>query len=151
MRDDPGQQALPDGTAREGGARHQAPGSPGAATNRLDASLAVFGAGGSTCVGQIHIDDEVSSRPVCELYYHDGGDVVVGVERTRAGGDQVATTVGNVPPGTRFSYEIRYEGGELSVRVDDGGFWVLDTYELDGPDSYFKVGNYLQGEGASDV
>lgn len=50
--------------------------SPYDATNRLYASLAVFEAGGSTCVGQIHIDESISSKPVAELYYHDNGDLI---------------------------------------------------------------------------
>lgn len=125
--------------------------SPHDATNRLNASLAVFAAGGSTCVGQIHIDDDISSKPVCELYYHDNGDLIMGVEQTADGGNQKTTTVGNVPLATPFSYEIRYESSELSVQVNDEGFQTLSTYELDGPDSYFKVGNYLQGDSASDM
>ncbi|ROV95660.1 hypothetical protein VMCG_07553 [Cytospora schulzeri] len=125
--------------------------SPHEATNRLNVSLAVFEAGGSTCVGQIHIDDDVSSKPVCELYYHDNGDLIMGVEQTTDGGNQKTTTVGNVPLATPFSYEIRYENNELSVQVNEEGFQTLSTYELDGPDSYFKVGNYLQGDSASDM
>ncbi|KAF3769491.1 family 7 polysaccharide lyase, partial [Cryphonectria parasitica EP155] len=125
--------------------------SPYDSVNRLSASLTVFDAGGSTCVGQIHIDDSISSKPVCELYYYDSGAIVMGVEQTTAGGNQVTTTVGSVPVGTAFSYEIRYENNELSVQINDDGFQVLSTYELDGPDSYFKVGNYLQGDSASDV
>ncbi|KUI56667.1 Alginate lyase [Cytospora mali] len=61
---------------------------PHDATNRLSASLAVFDAGGSTCVSQIHIDDDLSSKPVCELYYHDNGDLIImGVEQTIDGGN----------------------------------------------------------------
>lgn len=125
--------------------------SPAAPANRLRASLVVADAGGSTCIGQIHIDDAVSVRPVAELYYGGDGEIEMGVAQTRAGGDQKRTTVGHVAPGTRFSYEIRYEGGELSVQIDGGEFQKLSTYELDGPDSYFKVGNYLQGSSASEV
>lgn len=125
--------------------------SPYDAKNRLSASLAVFEAGGSTCVGQIHIDDSISSKPVCELYYHDNGDLIMGVEQTTEGGNQKTTTVGNVPLATPFSFEIRYENNKLSVQVNNEGFQTLSTYELDGPDSYFKVGNYLQGDSASDM
>lgn len=125
--------------------------SPHDATNRLNASLAVFDAGGSTCVGQIHIDDTISAKPVCELYYYDNGDLIMGVEQTTSGGNQKTTSVGNVPLATPFTYEIRYENDELSVQVNDEGFKTLSTYELDGPDSYFKVGNYLQGDSASDM
>lgn len=125
--------------------------SPQNAVNRLNATLSVVNAGGSTCIGQIHIENSVSVRPVCELYYKDNGDVVMGVEKTRSGGSQVLTTVGTVPLNTTFSYEIRYERGQLSVRIDDGGFRTLSTYELDDPESYFKVGNYLQGSKPSEI
>lgn len=125
--------------------------SPKDAVNRLAVSLTVVDAGGSVCIGQIHIDDDVSVRPVAELYYKDGGAITMGVEHTLEGGDQTSTTIGNVAVGTPFTYEIRYEGGELSVQVNDGGFKTLSTYDLDSPKSYFKVGNYLQGSSASEV
>lgn len=125
--------------------------SPSDSVNRLSATLTVLAAGGNTCVGQIHIEESVSVRPVCELYYKDNGDLIMGVEQTRAGGNQKLTTVGNVPLNTTFSYEIRYEGGKLSVQINDEGFKTLSTYELDNPSSYFKVGNYLQGSKPSEV
>lgn len=125
--------------------------SPKDAVNRLNATLSVVDAGGKTCIGQIHIKQSVSVRPVCELYYKDSGDLVIGVEQTRSGGNQVLTTVGNVALNTTFSYEIRYENGGLSVQIDGGGFQKLLTYELHDPESYFKVGNYLQGSNPSEV
>lgn len=125
--------------------------SPLDAVNRLNATLSVVAAGGNTCIGQIHIGQAVSVRPVCELYYKDNGDVLMGVEQTREGGNQILTKVGNVALNTVFSYEIRYENGELSVQIDDGDVQTLSTYELDSPKSYFKVGNYLQGSQASEV
>lgn len=81
--------------------------SPTSAVNRLSATLVVVDAGGDTCIGQIHIDNSISVRPVAELYYKDGGELQMGVEQTRSGGNQKLTTVGNVPVGTKFSYEIR--------------------------------------------
>jgi hypothetical protein len=75
----------------------------------------------------------------------------MGVERTRAGGELLFTTVGTVPVGNSFTYEIRYEGGQLSVALNDGGFIILDQYELGNPNSYFKVGNYNQGDSYSEV
>lgn len=130
---------------------HPASWSPKDAVNRLNATLSVVDAGGKTCIGQIHIKQSVSVRPVCELYYKDNGDLVMGVEQTRSGGNQVLTTIGNVALNTTFSYELRYENGDLSVQIDDGGFQKLSTYELDDPESYFKVGNYLQGSKPSEV
>lgn len=127
---------------------------PNAATNRLSATLTVVKADNSkygTVIGQIHIDDSVSSKPVCELYYSQDGDLTMGVEQTRSGGNEVMTKVGNVPLNTQFTYEIRYENNELSVSINGGDAKTLSTYQLDAPKSYFKAGNYNQGTSASEV
>lgn len=127
---------------------------PNAATNRLQVKLAVITADDSsrgTVVGQIHIDDSVSSKPVCELYYNQAGLLQMGVEQTRAGGNEKYTNIGTVAVGTTFSYEIQYEGNVLSVSLNGGKAVVLDTFQLDAPKSYFKVGNYNQGDSKSEV
>ncbi|KAF5859932.1 hypothetical protein ETB97_002191 [Aspergillus alliaceus] len=128
--------------------------SPSASKNRLSATVTVpkpdDGSHG-TVIGQIHIDDTISTKPVCELYYSTEGDLVMGVEKTRKGGKSIFTKVGNAPVGKKFSYEIRYESDELSVSIDGGSPQKLDTYELDSPKSYFKAGNYNQGDSASEV
>lgn len=128
--------------------------SPNASTNRLRATLSVPQPDDSqygTVIGQIHIDDSISSKPVCELYYSTAGDLHMGVEQTRSGGNEVFTKVGNVGIGKQFSYEIRYESGKLSVGINGGSQQGLSTYSLDAPESYFKAGNYNQGSDASDV
>lgn len=127
---------------------------PNAATNRLQVKLAVITADDSTrgtVVGQIHIDDSVSSKPVCELYYNKAGLLQMGVEQTREGGNEKYTNIGTVPMGTTFSYEIRYEGNVLSVSLNGEKAIVLDTFQLEAPKSYFKVGNYNQGDSKSEV
>ena len=103
-----------------------------------------------TVVGQIHMDSSVSTKPVCELYYAQNGDINIGVEQTRSGNDEVFTYLGNVPVGTQFSYEIEYYDNQLKVAIN-GSFHTLDTYSLDAPLSYFKAGNYNQGSSPSDV
>ena len=126
---------------------------PNAATNRLKATLAVTAADNSeygTVIGQIHIDDSVSTKPVCELFYSANGDLNIGVESTRSGDDLQHTPLGNVPLGQQFSYEIEYSGNVLKVAIN-GVFTTLSTYSLDAPPSYFKAGNYDQGSNASDV
>jgi hypothetical protein len=125
---------------------------PNAATNRMKATLAVEAAsdGSGTVIGQIHIDDSVSTKPVCELYYNSSGNISIGVEQTRGGGDQVITQLGNVPIGQQFSYELEYYDNLLKVAIN-GNFKTLSTYSLDAPLSYFKAGNYDQGTQASDV
>ena len=128
--------------------------SPNNAVNRLSVSLAVEVPDNSeygTVIGQVHIDDSVSTKPVCELYYSTAGELTMGVEQTRSGGDEVMTKIGNVPVGTTFSYEIIYESNVLSVSINGGSAKTLSTYSLDAPLSYFKAGNYNQGSDASDV
>ncbi|KIK56590.1 polysaccharide lyase family 7 protein [Collybiopsis luxurians FD-317 M1] len=126
---------------------------PNAATNRLQVSLVVTVADDSshgTVIGQIHIDDSVSTKPVCELYYNQNGDISIGVEQTRSGGDEVFTNLGNIPIGTVFNYELEYSSNVLKVAIN-GEFTTLSTFSLDAPTSYFKVGNYNQGSTPSDV
>jgi hypothetical protein len=123
---------------------------PNAATNRLKATVAVETPGDETVIGQIHIDDSVSSKPVCELFYNDNGDINIGVEQTRSGGDEIRTYLGNVPVGTQFTYEIEYYQNQLKVAIN-GNFTTLSTYQLDAPPSYFKAGDYGQHPEASDV
>ncbi|KAJ5167929.1 alginate lyase 2 [Penicillium canariense] len=122
--------------------------------NRLSATLVVPTPDDSThgtVIGQVHIDDTISSKPICELYYSQAGVLTMGVEQTRSGGNEVMTTIGKVPVGTKFTYEIAYEGGVLSVSINGGAAQKLSTYSLDNPDSYFKAGNYNQGSSASEV
>lgn len=124
---------------------------PSLDTNSLTAELMVVTASSSTCIGQIHIEDSVSSKPVAELYYSDKGELSMGVEQTREGGNEISTTVGNVPVGQKFSYTITYEKGQLGVSINGGPKKELSTYKLNSPPSYFKAGNYNQGDTASEI
>ena len=131
--------------------------SPNNEPNRMYATLYVTEADPThygTVIGQIHIDASVSTKPVCELYYDQNGDITIGVEKTRSGDDEVYTPLTNVPVGTTFSYELKYENNTLVVNIN-GTWWTLDTYSLDAPLSYFKAGNYNQStdsqSGPSDV
>lgn len=127
---------------------------PKASTNRLTSTLTVVKADDSahgTCIGQIHIADSVSVRPICELYYSSKGDITLGVEQTRKGGNEKVLPVGNVPLGTKFSYTIAYESNKLSVSINGEAEKTFSTYSLDAPLSYFKAGNYNQGSDASEI
>ncbi|KAI9645511.1 hypothetical protein NHQ30_006251 [Ciborinia camelliae] len=127
---------------------------PSSGTNKLSATLKVITADDSahgTVIGQIHIDDSVSTKPVCELYYNSKGVISMGVEQTREGGNEIVTPVGSVAIGSKFSYVIAYEGGKLTVAINGGAPKVLDTYKLNNPKSYFKAGNYNQGNSKSEV
>ena len=131
--------------------------SPNNEPNRLYATLAVTKADPTsygTVVGQIHMDSSVSTKPVCELYYNQNGDINIGVEQTRSGDDEKFTYLTNVPLGATFSYELKYESNTLVANIN-GNWYTLSTYSLDAPLSYFKAGNYNQStdsqSGASDV
>jgi hypothetical protein len=124
--------------------------SPNNALNRLKATVKVTNAGTETVIGQIHMDDSVSTKPVCELFYNSNGDINIGVEQTRAGGDEIRTYLGTIPVGTQFSYEIEFNANVLKVAIN-GSFRTLSTYSLDAPQSYFKAGTYGQHPTASDV
>jgi hypothetical protein len=127
---------------------------PKAATTRLTSTLMVVKADDSatgTCIGQIHIEESVSVRPVAELYYNSRGDITFGVEQTRKGGNEKNSPVGNVPVGTKFTYTIAYEGNVLSVSLNGGAKKTFSTASLDAPPSYFKAGNYNQGNSASEI
>ncbi len=126
---------------------------PNGAANRLSAMLMAtqIDGSGSTCIGQVHIDESLgTSKPVAELFYNANGLLEMGVERTREGGNEVLTPVGNVPVGQTFSYQIKYEKNVLSVSINNGSPTLLSTYDLGAPLSYFKLGNYNQGDGLSE-
>lgn len=128
--------------------------SPNATKNSMTVSLKVEQPDDSTngtVIGQIHIDDSVSTKPVCELYYNTKGDIVMGIEQTRSGNDELPSPLGNVPVGQTFTYTISYENGVLAASINGGSLKTLPTYNLWAPKSYFKVGNYNQGNSPSDV
>nr|POE86587.1 hypothetical protein CFP56_46771 [Quercus suber] len=119
-----------------------------ASKNRLYVDL-VGESGSSVCIGQAFQADGIS-KPVAEIYYSSGGDIEVGVERVATGGSQMRYPVGNVARGTRFSYELRYEGGHLGISINGGDLQNLQLF-FDTSDAYFKAGNYNQGDDASDI
>ncbi|KAN0079486.1 Alginate lyase 2 [Elaphomyces granulatus] len=127
--------------------------SPNAPTNRLTVELAVMTAASGalgTVVGQVHMDDSISTKPVCELYYQSNGNLGVGVQKSRTGSQsRPLTVVGNVPVGRKFSYSLQYERGALSVSINNGAPHKLDVSALNSPQSYFKAGNYNNGDSAS--
>jgi len=112
-------------------------------TNTLSATLTVTQAAGAPVVGQIHDDPAVSVRPLIELFYTSSGDLVAGVEQCTAGGCENKTTVGHVPPGTKFSYVISYSKNKLTVSIN-GGTPVSLSSPILGVGGYFKAGDYGQ-------
>ncbi|KAF2195277.1 polysaccharide lyase family 7 protein [Zopfia rhizophila CBS 207.26] len=128
--------------------------SPHNSKNRLKVQLAVpqpDDSGHGTVIGQIHVDDKISTKPVCELFYNKNGDISMGVEQIPKESSLKLTDIGHVDKGETFTYEIRYENNKLSVAINGGEFKTLGTGKLEGDNSYFKVGNYNQGDSPSDV
>jgi len=119
-------------------------------TNTLSATLTVTQAAGAPVVGQIHLDPSVSVRPLIELFYTSGGDLVAGVEQCTAGGCETRTTVGHVSQGTRFSYVISYSHKKLTVSINGGTPHSLSSPIL-GLGGYFKAGDYGQSPKAARV
>jgi len=124
---------------------------PNAAKNLLTVSLAVVvpdDGGHGTAIGQVFGSD--NGKPVAEMYYNRKGDIVIGVNQTPEGGNQFITALGNVPVGTRFTYELSYQSNVLTVKIN-GAAKKLSTFSLNAPKSYFKAGNYNQGNIPSEV
>lgn len=128
--------------------------SPKSATNRLVVKLTVPKADDSkygTVIGQIHVDDSISTKPICELFINQSGELTLGVEQIPDTSSLKMNKVGSVTPGSTFTYEIRYEKSKLSVGINGGAFKTLSTGSIKSPNSYFKVGNYNQGTSPSEV
>jgi hypothetical protein len=127
---------------------------PSSKTNSLKVQLAVkkpddgkYG----TVVGQIKIDETVSNKPLAELFYAQDGTLRIGVSQIPDKSSLKMTEVGHVTVGAKFDYVLKYEACKLSVKIGSGNEQVLGTGEINCPKSYFKVGNYNQGDSASEV
>lgn len=128
--------------------------SPHNSVNRLKVRLAVSKADDSkygTVIGQVKVDDSVSKKPVAELFYNKSGTLTMGVSQIPDVSSLKMTEIGQIDVGKTFGYEIRYEENKLSISIDGDEFKTLSTGKLTGPKSYFKVGNYNQGDSPSEV
>jgi hypothetical protein len=124
------------------------------AVNRLKVSLTVKTADDSkygTVIGQVKVDDSVSKKPVAELFVNKSGTLTIGVSQIPDKSSLKMTEVGKIKVGEKFGYELRYEKGKLSVAIDGGEMQMLGTGQLESPPSYFKVGNYNQGDSPSEI
>jgi hypothetical protein len=100
-----------------------------------------------TVIGQVFSAEY--SKPVAELFYNPAGTITIGVEQTTAGGHSLFTKVGSVPEGKEFTYELSYTHDVLGVSVNGGALQTFPTSQLGNPKSYFKVGDYDQGQKVS--
>jgi hypothetical protein len=127
---------------------------PNGKTNSLKVQLAVkkpddgkYG----TVIGQVKIDESTSSKPLAELFYAQDGTLRMGVSQVPDVSSLKMTEVGHVTVGTKFDYVLKYEACKLSVKIGSASEQVLSTGNVGCPNSYFKVGNYNQGDSASEV
>ncbi|KAH8703213.1 alginate lyase 2 [Talaromyces proteolyticus] len=119
------------------------------ATNTMTVKVAVAKADDGkygTVIGQVFSAEY--SKPVAELFYKPSGEINIGVEQTTSGGNSDYTSVGNVPEGTTFTYELSYSHDSLTFSLNGGKAQSFATDQLGNPDSYFKFGNYNQGTDA---
>jgi hypothetical protein len=120
--------------------------SPTVGTNRLHVTLVGI-RGKNIAIGQVFQVDSGQNKPYAELYYRDDGSVKMGVATcpggSKDGCGQDLQDLGKVPLGTKFSYDIWFEGGVLKAGVN-GNMKTLRTY-FKTPRASFKVGNYNQG------
>jgi len=116
----------------------------------LSASLKVTDARHRLCVGQVHIGSVLrgthasSTKPLMELYYEPNGGLTIGVNGSPTSG-QTETSIGNVPVGTQFSYQIIVSGGTLKVSINGSTKFsqsVPSGFKDYG--QYFKAGDYNQ-------
>lgn len=121
-------------------------------TNTLSATLAVTQVPDHVAVGQIHLGTgtPASTKPLLELFYYSTGKIVMAIEQTPAGGNEVDTTVGSVPLGTKWSYVVGLSGSTITLVIDGGAtqtFAMSSTFDQEG--MYFKAGDYDQSVGTS--
>jgi hypothetical protein len=127
---------------------------PEAQINSMKVELAVVKADNSkygTVIGQVKIDGDVSTKPLAEVFYARDGTIRIGVSQVPNVSSLKMSEVGSIAVGTRFVYEMKYQSGRLSIKIGGGREQVLDTGKVRSPKSYFKVGNYNQGDSASEV
>lgn len=126
--------------------------SPAGSPNRLWVEL-LGSYGSDVCIGQVFQADgnPDHNKPLAEVYYQSNGDVSIGVEYEAVGGQgQNVTVITNVPVGTQFTYEVRYEENVLKMQVNNAGLVHLETY-FTPSGVFFKAGNYNQGTAEADI
>jgi hypothetical protein len=121
-------------------------------TNTLSATVKATMIPDHVAVGQIHLGTgtPASTKPLLELFYYSTGKIVMAIEQTPAGGNEVPTTVGMVPLGTKWSYVIGLTGNAITLVIDGGAtqnFTMSSTFDQEG--MYFKAGDYDQSVGSS--
>jgi hypothetical protein len=123
-----------------------------AGTHTLSASLTATQIPNHVCVGQIHLGtgSPSSTKPLLELFYYATGAIVLAIEQSPAGGNEVQHAVGKVAMGTKWSYDIGLSGNNITLTIDNGAaqkFTMSPTFNQE--NMYFKAGDYDQSSGSS--
>jgi hypothetical protein len=117
-------------------------------SNTLSAELRVVSVTSSVCVGQVHLDDSQSTKPLLELYYHHNGDIYLGLESAPTGG-QTEHYITNVAVGTHFTYAINVSGSKVNLTVNGSKTSYTTPSSFNGYRNYFKAGDYNQSSSSS--
>lgn len=123
-------------------------------THTLSATLKATMIPDHVAVGQIHLGTgtPASTKPLLELFYFSTGSIAIGVEQSPAGSNEVRTTVGNVPLGTKWSYVIGLSGNAVTLVIDGGATQAFSmATSFDQENMYFKAGDYDQSVGSSNT
>jgi hypothetical protein len=120
------------------------------ASRKLSATLKATQIPDHVAVGQIHLGTGTpsSTKPLLELFYYATGSIVLAIEQSPAGGNEVMHPVGNVPVGTKWSYVIGLSGNTISLAINGGAaqtFAMSSTFNQE--NMYFKAGDYDQSFG----
>jgi hypothetical protein len=119
-------------------------------TNTLTATVKATEIPDHVAVGQIHLgDDSGSTKPLLELFYYNNGNVVLAIEQTPAGGNEVLHTIGNVPVGTKWSYVISLTNSTIGMSLNGTNHTFTASSTFNGLPMYFKAGDYDQTSGSS--
>ena len=123
-----------------------------AGMHTLSATLKATEIPNHVCVGQIHLGtgSPSSTKPLLELFYYATGAIVLAIEQTPAGGNEVQHSVGKVAMGTKWSYVIGLSGNNITLSIDGGAaqpFTMSPTFNQE--HMYFKAGDYDQSSGGS--
>jgi hypothetical protein len=120
-------------------------------TSTLTATVKATQIPDHVAVGQIHLGTGTpsSTKPLLELFYFTTGAIVMAIEQTPAGGNEIQYPAGNVALGTPWSYIIGLAGETISLTINGGAAqtWTMSsTFDEEG--MYFKAGDYDQSVGA---
>jgi hypothetical protein len=123
-----------------------------AGMHTLSATLKATQIPNHVCVGQIHLGtgSPSSTKPLLELFYYATGAIVLAIEQTPAGGNEVQHSVGMVAVGTKWSYVIGLSGNTITLSINGGAaqpFTMSPTFNQE--HMYFKAGDYDQSSGSS--